>query len=377
MKINDIILEAPKKKAKSASKKKGSKNLYAPQVIADLDLQEAALKAANKIALFLKTKCQPWLKETNNGKLVVYRGISDRSGLAFTKKTREDRKPKDTDQIRHKAFNAAIAAAGGVANRENALFCTGDRSTAGSYGKSYVLIPVGKFNYTWAIDWNDWTNDVNMDDLRELLLPAPKKVVDNTELKKKLQAKVEVYKKKVATLAETDWAKQIKKYEGYITTYRRNIDKEKAKAKPNKWRLQNLGDEIRYYTKQINNLKTPNGKKKWINERIKSKLAYADTGPVAELRKLERNEKEAGRRPEKDALDPKNYDPKLASEQILADQKLKDAITSEMEIMISCAAGLYIEPTFYSRFVLPTLHKKKVTAKYDPNDNDDDYDDYW
>jgi hypothetical protein len=380
MKAEELLLEAPKKKPakKKAAKKKAVKkkvakkktNVYKPQVIADLDLQEAAIAAAQKVAAFMQQKCQPWLQGTKNGQLYIYRGVSDRGGLAFTKKAREDRRPKDTEPTRHKAFNAAIEAAGGVANRSNSLFC-GSRSQASSYGKVYILVPVGKFNFTWSPKWHDWTGDAENYQLKELLKPAAK---DNTleQQIKALQAQIPAYNQKKMKQAEAEVAKRIKSYPVKIAAAKKRLATLKDK---NSWTAKDLKYDIQRYTKRLQEYKNPAYVKKEVNSLFKYNTQYDSNNPKVKIERLKRDSKD---RPSKDLLDPKNYDPVKVKARIVADKDLTKALTANKEVMISCEAGLYIKDVFYKNFVLPTLKGKKITAKYSAEssnryDDDDDW----
>lgn len=87
----------------------------------------------------------------------------------FVKTVRDARKPKDTDKRRHKMFNALIAAAGGIANRSNSLFCTGSFDDANTYGTVFVVYPVGSFNYTWSPFFQDWTKSLDLGEIEKFV----------------------------------------------------------------------------------------------------------------------------------------------------------------------------------------------------------------
>jgi len=372
MKIYDVLTEAPKKK-KVATKK--AANSYKPTVIADLDMQSAAVAAAQKIAMFAKKNCAPWLAATKNGSQYVYRGISDRGGLAFTKKTREDRRPKDTGKVRHDAFNAAITAAGGIANRSNSLFCTSSKGTAGEYGRIYVLLPVGKFNYTWGAEWEDWTAEAEIGDLQDLLVP--KKIGPDVQKKiAELKKQVSVFKATLSKTAELDYTKRLASLTKELDQYKKMLAKEKAKSKNNQayWALESYRSSVNDLTSSLKKLKTPAGKKKYLANRINMLLSDSPKSPEYKIQALIGD---PGNRDAKDTLDPKNYDPKRAKEMILADRELGEALRAGMELMIKCDAGLYIKPSFYEGFVLPLLQGKKITQKYSDYQDDDDDEGYW
>lgn len=135
---------------------------------------------------YIKEHAQPWINEIKeNFSKKVYRGIDRQykdSPPAFVKNIRTDRRPRDTLPYRHDAFNAMLSAAGAVANRSNSAFTTSIFADAKLYGTPFVFIPLGNFNYTYALAWKDWAEDVNVnsiyymlkDEVREKLPPLQK-----------------------------------------------------------------------------------------------------------------------------------------------------------------------------------------------------------
>lgn len=125
------------------------------------------IKAGKNLADRLRKECSVWYSQCNGGKRMLFRGTSA-AGSTFVKvKVRQDRRPMDTGQERHDAFNQIIADKGLVANRSNSLFCTTDRGTASEYGNECVIFPIGMFNYTWSPKYRDWTNDFDVPGLND------------------------------------------------------------------------------------------------------------------------------------------------------------------------------------------------------------------
>lgn len=143
---------------------------------------------AKKIATFIKKNCKPWLSQTQNGKLVVYRGIEKPpTGVAFVKPVRKNRVPLHSSQTLHELLNAVAVVGGKKANRKNAVAVTGHAHRTNMYGdKTFVVMPIGQFNYTWHIDLIDWaedfihtyadSNDVNQLELSEFEIDLPKPI---------------------------------------------------------------------------------------------------------------------------------------------------------------------------------------------------------
>lgn len=89
-------------------------------------------------------------KNTFNTQRFIYRGIRSNDDALYGKPF-EARKPKDSNTELHDMVNNAIKHYGFEANRENAMFVTGDRSQASGYGYSlYVMFPVDGFKFTWS-----------------------------------------------------------------------------------------------------------------------------------------------------------------------------------------------------------------------------------
>lgn len=137
-------------------------------------IEQALLEDSNKwtdanlksLKTFIDQNCQPYLSQLSSPNEKLYRGTKTRlsGNLAAAEiPVRSDRKsthsaPRVTD-----FFNQAIADAGLVANRNNAIFTTGDIGFARSYGSVYVVIPVGEFNYTWSLTARDWYIKLGVD----------------------------------------------------------------------------------------------------------------------------------------------------------------------------------------------------------------------
>lgn len=94
-----------------------------------------------------------------NKQRFMYRGIRSSSDALYGKPF-DARKPKDSNRDLHELVNGTIKNLGFEANRENAMFMTGDRSQASGYGNSlYVMFPVDGFTYTWSQEEKDLVLD--------------------------------------------------------------------------------------------------------------------------------------------------------------------------------------------------------------------------
>lgn len=152
----------------------------------NLDIYDYSPETVNSLVSFIKKNCKPWLSETIQGQLYVYRGVSSvqkiKKPVSFIKSTRTDRNPLNTDITRAKAFNLLINIVGGKANRNNSIFCTGSELEARTYGPVFITLPIGNFNYTWSPRWFDWTISANTNALKELVKFWGEKPVHDDDL---------------------------------------------------------------------------------------------------------------------------------------------------------------------------------------------------
>lgn len=113
-------------------------------------------------------QCRPFLEQIDMqpGKYMMLRGMSDRShpapglpddvGIKYPRL--DGRTPMDTPDEVHDLANVYFAQKHGHPYR-NGLFVTGNNNTAQSYGKPYAVFPIGKFDYIWNENVNDFTTD--------------------------------------------------------------------------------------------------------------------------------------------------------------------------------------------------------------------------
>jgi hypothetical protein len=116
-----------------------------------------------EIITLIMNKCQPYIKEIlpiyHNDNL-MYSGRKHLSSNTIIKKIRNDRKPTDTPIKIQELFDSLFKKYHGWKPRSSSIFCTGSISTAGDYGKVYMVFPMGKFKYLWNPDISDLFSDV-------------------------------------------------------------------------------------------------------------------------------------------------------------------------------------------------------------------------
>lgn len=123
-----------------------------------LNTKEVLKPQVEEIFKLITRECKPWFREIGDPSNKVYRGFArEPKSQIFRKSVRQNRRPRDSKPEDHDEFNRVIGMCGKVANRSNAVFVTGEYPDAASYGKAYVVIPIGNFNYTWHTVAEDWT----------------------------------------------------------------------------------------------------------------------------------------------------------------------------------------------------------------------------
>lgn len=132
---------------------------------------------AHTIANTIKRDCSKWLKEVKNPKeFPVYRGSrEDLTSKNFTvtyppthigpilnkKSVRTDRRPKDTSKKLHDYVDGWLNKQFNIKFRSQSVFVTGDVSKAVDFGLTYLVFPIGDYDYCWSHDFKDMTEDID------------------------------------------------------------------------------------------------------------------------------------------------------------------------------------------------------------------------
>jgi len=128
-----------------------------------------------KIAEMIERDCGPWLT-ASKGKL-AFRGESrGRDERFFKGEIRQNRTPKDMQSTAASKLSMAVTELGWKTTRFNSVFVTGDPTQANSYGRLYVVFPIGQFDYTWSQTIHDMVSiegkiaSASVEQLKELVL---------------------------------------------------------------------------------------------------------------------------------------------------------------------------------------------------------------
>ena len=97
------------------------------------------------------------IRKNNVQNKFLWRGISNtRLKNGFGKlKTRKNREPLDTCIKLHNILNDSFKKYTGIKARSETVFCIPNKKVTKVYGKPFIMIPIGKFDYIWSPKIND------------------------------------------------------------------------------------------------------------------------------------------------------------------------------------------------------------------------------
>jgi len=104
----------------------------------------------------IKKDCKPIVSIMRKTKKFLWRGMAgDNEGFVI-KTPRQDRNPTDTPTRVHKEFDRQYKLRYGWKPRSEGVFVSNKEVGTTGYGPKHVIFPVGRFQYTWALDINDF-----------------------------------------------------------------------------------------------------------------------------------------------------------------------------------------------------------------------------
>lgn len=124
----------------------------------------------------IKTNCQPWLEESRNGQIILYRGITRNfvSELAYKVPIRRNRQALGYALLR-RIYDQYLLK-GSPIKRENSISTTTSKAVAAAFGTVSIVIPEGNFDYLWSPEIVDWgtgdIEDFDLLDYRDALLDS-------------------------------------------------------------------------------------------------------------------------------------------------------------------------------------------------------------
>lgn len=133
-------------------------------------LFERAEPLSKAVAQKIIDDCKPFIHEVIDlDENRLYRGLKMESFARrsdevaediFKAKVRKDRVPLNTPSFIHTFMDEWMEKELGRKFRTQSIFCAADRKTVLSFGKPYVIMPVGNFSYAWSPFIEDVFSDV-------------------------------------------------------------------------------------------------------------------------------------------------------------------------------------------------------------------------
>ena len=137
-------------------------------------------------------ECSVYLAGAKKAADFLYHGKKGRPA-AYRGRSREDRKPKDSDPQAQELFDQLLLKCGAVALRSNSIFCA-EAGQAEEYGPLYVIFPIdGKSAFTYGNEADLVINDIT--DIpgfnTHLFVTARTKLMDEVKNNKKIPQAVQ------------------------------------------------------------------------------------------------------------------------------------------------------------------------------------------
>ena len=134
-----------------------------------------------EISSMIQRDCKPFLKEIKGGKSLLFRGNKRRiNDISKVRSRLKDRIPSDTLKEIHNHMNKLYNNEFGWPVR-NGIFATGNFNTTKSYGNGYIFFPIGKYEFVWSPDVEDFFTQ--LEDDNEYLVYYPENYFDDYKIK--------------------------------------------------------------------------------------------------------------------------------------------------------------------------------------------------
>lgn len=117
----------------------------------------------DNIADKIRAHCQPFLQANSDAlqnHQFLFRGVKGATSLVIQGDVRNDRTPRDTPLVWHKALDQFFVNQFNWPYRSAALFATSNINNAYDYGKPYAIFPIGEFKICYSPIVEDITMDL-------------------------------------------------------------------------------------------------------------------------------------------------------------------------------------------------------------------------
>jgi len=131
----------------------------------------------------LLDNCLPVLKDLKKSRAgsFMYIGKKDKIKHYKIKKTRKNRKPKDTPYEVHEILDDLFYRKFGIKARSQTIFATGYIVEADQYGNVYLMFPIGRYEIIWSPDIQDLWGFLEDSDLLDYLYDDTSNMIDSFE----------------------------------------------------------------------------------------------------------------------------------------------------------------------------------------------------
>ena len=124
--------------------------------LTEIDENEEYQKEALEISKLLERDCQPFISQISKDD-ILYRGTEKAiDGFIEKRKVRKDRKPSGVTNDLTEVGNLVSEILKSNANRNNSIFTSGSKSETQTYGISYVVFPINRFEFLWSSKIGDF-----------------------------------------------------------------------------------------------------------------------------------------------------------------------------------------------------------------------------
>jgi len=98
----------------------------------------------------LKEQCRPYIIETKASPNFLYRGVDELLTRYIIRKPRMDRRPTDTPVNVSNRVDDMFQKKFGWRPRSQGVFAVASPELASEYGRPYIFVPLGKYEYLWS-----------------------------------------------------------------------------------------------------------------------------------------------------------------------------------------------------------------------------------
>lgn len=160
-----------------------------------------------KIAVRKNSMKQLWLYSGRKSERMTYKGT-----------VRTDRQPRDTTPELHKFIDDRINEKFGIRFRSNSIFCYGNPAFSGAYGETFMIFPIGKFDYLWTHAAKDlYMSLIGRDPVD--MIEELNYIIDRYQMNKEYEKAVMLGDREVMVHCNTYYAVHYRLYEYYLNQY--------------------------------------------------------------------------------------------------------------------------------------------------------------